>query len=216
MHALNTFPKPKILLLPIFGMGIFMFFYIIAATKYPGGSWALPNENGFSFWNNYLCDLLDDFAVNGEVNTARVLARAALGSICLSLILLWFYLPNLFLIKSSNLIVMWFSGLLALVTTLLLASGTHDVIVRIAGVFGVIALTTSCIEFYKAKFYKLLILGVICLIIFLINYIIYETNVYIRRLPMIQKITFSSFIFWFVCITRSLYQKARSFDKNKL
>lgn len=192
-----------------------MLLYFLAATKYPGGSWTFPNENGFSFWNNYLCDLLDDFAVNGEVNAARLLARASLGSICLSLILLWFYIPKLFLIKSSNRIVMWFSGLLALIITLFLTSGTHDVIIRIAGVFGVIALTTLCIEFYKTKFYRLLTLGIFCLIIFFINYIIYETNVYLRLLPVIQKITFSSFIFWFVCIDISLYQKARLFYKNK-
>lgn len=207
-------PRPYIMLIPLIGMGLFIGLYFLAAMHYPGGSWNFSDDNGFSFLNNYLCDLLDDYAINGEINSARVFARAGLGILCFSLILLWFYLPQLFETSSVNLIIMWLAGQLALVITVFLASGSHDVILRIAGVFGVIALITSFVELYKIRLFNHLRLGTLCLIIFFINYYIYETGVFIKALPVIQKITFSCFIIWFTSLDIYLYKKLMS-DSNK-
>lgn len=203
------FPKSYIVLFPLMGMGLFVVLYIIAALNYPGGSWAFTDQNGFSFWNNYLCDLLDDYAVNGTLNDARFFARAALGLLCASLLLLWYHLPKLFKNKSTNLIIMRLSGFLALIVTLFIASGTHDIIIRIAGLFGVVAFVTLFIELHKIRFNNLLIFGLFCLMIFFINYYIYETGSYIEMLPVIQKITFISFIVWFVLLDVSLYRSLK-------
>lgn len=209
MKALSYLKKPYLLLLPIFGMVLFIVLYILAAVAYPGGSWSFLDQDGFSFWNNYLCDLLDYYAVNGEINVARFYARWALVILCLSLIILWFYLPRLFLNKTINLNIMRYSGILALVIILFLASGTHDVIVRIAGVFGVIAFVLASIALFKNYFYRLFFLGLFCLIIFLVNYYIYETGSYIKGLSVIQKITFLSYMIWFVFLDLVLYRKVR-------
>jgi hypothetical protein len=209
MNLIPKAPKPYILLLPLFGMVLFVFLYIIAALKYPGGSWVMPQQNGFSFWNNYLCDLLDQNAINGELNTARYYARASLGLLCTSLILLWYYLPGLFSVKSSNLTIMWATGIISLVITLFLASGTHDITVRIAGIFGVIAFISCFVELYKALYFKLVMFGVACLLIFLANYYIYETGEFLNTLPTIQKITFVSCIIWFVVLDLVLYRKLK-------
>lgn len=207
---MKNHPNTFVLLLPIFGIGIFISLYVIATTYYPGGSWVDQGQNGFSFWNNYLCDLLDYYAINGDINIARFYARASLAFLCVSLIILWFYLPLLFLIKSVNLKLMSFSGILSLVITLFLASVSHDLIVRIAGVFGAIAIILLIVELHKIQFYKMLRLGVFCLIVFFLNYYIYETNLYIKMLPVIQKITFVSFISWFILLDISLYRKIKS------
>ncbi len=202
-------PKPKILLLPLFGMLLFVLFYILAALKYPGGSWIMPEQNGFSFWNNYLCDLLDQNAINGELNTARFFARTALTVLCLSLVLLWYYLPGLFKRKNFNKNIMWLSGMAALVATSFLSSGAHDRTVRIAGFLAVIAFLTCFVELFKARHIKLFIFGIGCLIIFLVNYHIYETGLYIRLLPVIQKITFICFIIWFIMLDVFFYRKLK-------
>ncbi|MDG1730365.1 MAG: hypothetical protein P8K68_08665 [Algibacter sp.] len=212
MNTKTGFPKPYILFLPLIGMGLFLFLYILAALNYPGGSWAFTNQSGFSFWHNYLCDLLDDYAINGKVNSARFFARAALGVLCSSIFFIWFFLPKLYTIKSINLIIMRLSGLLSLIITLFLASGTHDLIVRIAGIFGVIAVITCLVELYKAKYYKLLMLGVFCLIVFFVNFFIYETGYHIKILPVLQKITFISFIVWFVFLDIQLYKKLKFYN----
>ncbi len=202
-------PKPNILLLPLFGMLLFVLFYILAALQYPGGSWIMPQQNGFSFWNNYLCDLLDQNAINGELNTARYLARTSLTVLCLSLVLLWYYLPSLFKGKNFNKNIMWLSGIAALVAISFLSSGAHDRTVRIAGFLAVIAFLTCFVELLKARHIKLFVFGIGCLIIFLVNYYIYETGLYIRLLPVIQKITFICFIIWFIMLDVFFYRKLK-------
>lgn len=210
IDILPAVPKPYVLLMPVAGMVLFVILYILAAFNYPGGSWIVLDQEGFNFWNNYLCDLLDRNAINGELNPARFFARASLGVLCVSLVLLWYYLPALFANKSINLIIMWLAGLMALVITMSLTSGTHDITVRIAGFLGAIAFISCFIELYKAKHFKLLIFGIICLLIFLTNYYIYETGTFLRSLPVIQKITFVCFIIWFVFIDFSLYKKLKT------
>jgi len=209
MNIIPKTPKPNILLLPLFGMLIFVLLYILAALRYPGGSWIMPQQNGFSFWNNYLCDLLDHNAINGELNTARYFARSSLTVLCLSLALIWYYLPSLFNGKNYNKKIMWLSGIAALVATSFLSSGAHDRTVRIAGFFAVIAFLTCFIELLKARHIKLFVSGIGCLMIFLVNYYIYETGLYIGFLPVIQKITFISFIIWFVMLDVLLYRKLK-------
>ncbi|MCK5442718.1 MAG: hypothetical protein KAJ23_12585 [Maribacter sp.] len=207
-------PKPNMLLLPLGGMGLFMALYLLAALTYPGGSWIVPGQNGFSFWNNYLCDLLDHNAINGELNSARHFARASLGVLCTSLLLLWYNLPHMFSSRSGNQTLMWFTGILSLITTLFLTSETHDITIHIAGAFGIIALITCIIELRKAGHNKLFLLGVLCLLVFLTNYYIYETEFFIESLSVIQKITFVLFISWFICLDVALYRKVMLPRKN--
>jgi len=199
--------KPNMLLLPLGGMGSFVLFYILAALNYPGGSWVAREQDGFSFWHNYLCDLLDIYAINGEPNTARFYAIVALVLLCTGLFLLWFYLPRLFENKSTNRSIMQISGLLSLITIVFLAFGNHDKVVRMAGFLGVIAFITCFIELHRSGHKNLFLWGVICLLVFLINYYIYETGFLIRLLPVIQKITFVLFISWFICLDVALYLK---------
>ncbi len=212
--SLPAAPKPFVVLLPLVGMVLFVVLYVLAAIDYPGGSWIVREQEGFSFWNNYLCDLLDFKAINGELNTARFLARSSLGILCTSLILLWYYLPALFLKKNTNLVVMWLAGILALLTTMFLAAGTHDIIVRIAGFFAVVAFISCFIELYKANYLSLLFWGIVCLLIFLVNYYIYETGIFIRSLPVVQKVTFICFIVWFSFLDISFYKYLKLKQNN--
>ena len=103
---------------------------------------------------------------------------------------------------------MWSSGILALVATCFLSSGTHDFTVRLAGLFGSIAFISCFIELYRHRYFKLFYYGIGCLFIFIINYYVYETGIYISALPIIQKITFLSFIAWFVILDLMLMKKA--------
>ena len=189
------------------GMILFVVFYIIAAMRYPGGSYSFPNQIGFNLKANYLCDLLDSQTINGLQNTARTYARMALAILCFSLILLWLYLPKLFTVKSKCQIIMSVAGILSMVITLFLASEVHDIIIRIAGVFGTLALILAVFELYKDRYVMLFFLGIICLVLFLTNYYIYETELLLYTLPLIQKITFIFCISWFILLNRALHKK---------
>ncbi|MEZ2415578.1 hypothetical protein ACA086_11490 [Muriicola sp. E247] len=203
-------PGQYTLLIPFLGMACFVILYLIAAIVYPGGSAMNPQQIGFSFWNNYLCDLLDEFAINGSLNTARLYARLALGVLCTSLMLLWFYLPKLFERKTLNQYIMWFSGLLAFLVVFFMAGNSHDLIVRIAGAFGFIAFISCSRELLRTGYYRLGLLGLFCLLIFAVNYYIYETGINIILLPLIQKITFVSCLIWFFGLNYCLMKRLKN------
>ena len=207
--------KSIAILLPLVGMVMFILLYAIAAKHYPGGSWADPGQTGFSFWNNYLCDLLDTHTVTGVLNPARVYARIALLVLCTSLMLLWHGLPKLFKHQNHNLKIMQWAGVLSFGVTLLLGSESHDTITRIAGFIGVIALILLFVNFYRVRYYALLGFGLFCLTIFFLNYYIYETGILIHLLPFIQKVTFLSFILWFAVLNVFVYRaQKREMDQR--
>lgn len=200
---------PARLVVPVAAMVLFILFYIIAALKYPGGSWQDPSHTGFSFWNNYLCDLLDSIAINGSQNTAKVWSRTALAILCIGLVYLWYHLPILFARRGWGTKIFWTSGLLAFITLFTLSEGMHDISVRIAGLFGTIALVALVLELYRYEYTTLYPLGIICILIFLVNYGIYETGNGLRFLPVLQKFTFSLFFLWFFQVNRILYKVNR-------
>jgi hypothetical protein len=196
-----------VLLAPLAGIALFVLLYLLAAGAYPGGSYANPEQEGFSYRHNYLCDLLDEEAINGELNTSRHFARWSLGILCASLLVLWYQIPQIFDISSKRIYFIRFSGILALGTLVFLSDGTHDRIVWIAGAFGVLALIICTLELYWAGYRVLYMLSVLNLLIFLLNYYIYETGIFLKALPMIQKLTFVLFLLWFVLLDLALYRK---------
>ena len=105
---------------------------------------------------------------------------------------------------------MWISGILALGTTFFLSAGTHDITVRIAGLFGLIAFIASLVELVRIKYFRLFYLGLLSVVIFVINYYIYETGIFIGILPVLQKFTFACCILWFFLLNISLIKKART------
>lgn len=202
--------KQTIALIPVAGMLLFLIFYAIAAKHYPGGSMVSPGHPGFDFKNNYLCDLMDGYAINGAVNSSSVYARIAFGLLCLSLMLLWYLIPKLFGTKRSVQKLMRLSGMLSMVTALFLASGIHDLITRISGFFGILALIVLCMELFKEGFRKLAILGVLSLLMILANFYIYESESALKLLPLLQKITFLSCIIFFFLLNISLYRQLKN------
>ena len=188
-------------------MALFVLCYVVAAGLYPGGSWNDPVQLGFSWRHNYLCDLLDTLAVNGELNDGRYWARVALAFLCLGLMVLWYHLPELTKGAAWFRYLLRYSGMAALGTTVFLSADTHDLTVRVAGVFGGVALCFLIAGLWRQGHKAFVSLGGWCLGMFLVNYTIYETGDYLYWLPMIQKITFTSFLAWFVWMDVFLWQR---------
>ena len=200
---------PSRLYLPVLAMALFVLFYVVAALKYPGGSWNDPQHTGFSIWNNYLCDLLDTYAINGSVNTARIWSIIALAVLCSGLFYLWYHLPILFVNRNKGVKIMWWAGMLAFISTLTLSAKTHDISVWMSGFFGTTALVALIAELVRNNYVTLYPLGILCLFVFLMNYGIYETRFGIEILPAFQKVTFTLFFLWFLQLNRVLYKVNR-------
>ena len=199
--------KVHLLLVPFIGMGLFLILYVIAAFYYPGGSYADPDQIGFSFLDNYLCDLLDNYAINGNENNARIPSRIAFGFLCFTLIFIWYNIPRLFKTRNFNHHLIRVCGILSMLTAMFIASGTHDTIVYMAGIVGIVAFMATLMELFKEGRYKLLIMGLCCLVLILINYVIYEMGINRNMLPVIQKMTFIICISWFLLLMFSIHKK---------
>ena len=69
--------------------------YGMAIKLYPGGTWEDRSTSGYSFWSNYLCDALQQPALNGFHNPGADFGLAAYGFLLLTLVFWWTILAKL-------------------------------------------------------------------------------------------------------------------------
>ena len=89
--------KNLVSILPTIGILIFVGFYLYSATLYPGGSQVNLNSIGYDWVNNYWCDLMNKYGVNGQVNQARIYSITAMIILCMSLTVFLYNLHKLLL-----------------------------------------------------------------------------------------------------------------------
>ncbi len=193
------------ILLPFYGSVLFAGLYLIATLYYPGGSQADISSKGFSWVNNYWCNLLSEKAMNGQINGAKPIAITALFVLCITLATFWFIFPRYSNFKRNRRILFQISGILSMLIAMFLFTNFHDIIVDIASLFGFIAMVGTFIGLNKLKWKKLFWLGMFNLILIGINNILYYVEGLIDYLPVVQKITFFFVLLWICLISINLY-----------
>lgn len=198
--------KNILVLTPIFGVIVFVFLYIIATILYPGGSQIDKNAIGFSWTNNYWCNLLNESAINGQPNPAKPVAITGMLVLCLTLSLFWYLFARHIVFDKKLKLTIQFSGILAMVIAFFLYSNiNHDLITNLASIFGIVATVGTFVGLYKAKWFWLLWLGLFNILLVGLNNYVYYTKELIVFLPVIQKISFATFLVWICCININLY-----------
>ncbi len=195
------------MLIPVFGIIIFMVLYVIAAFLYPGGSQVDKNSSGFSWTNNYWCNLLNSYAINGQPNPARPVALTAMAILCGTLAFFWYLFPTQINFSELGRLVIQIAGAVSMTIALFLFTDFHDMIINLASLFGFIALIGTFAGLYKIKFYYLFWLGMLNVLLVALNNYVYYSNGLILYLPVIQKISFAFFLLWIGCINLVLYLK---------
>lgn len=195
--------------MPFYGSLLFVLLYIVATFFYPGGSIADKSTKGFDWINNYWCDLTDLVARNGEINFARPFALSAMLILFSSLAVFWFHLPKLFQSSKFNQIIRY-SGIASMTIAVFMFTPFHDVVINVAGVFGILTLSGTIIGLYKNKYPKLFYYGLFCLATLMLNFFIFDTGWLLSLLPVIQKATFVFFFIWICLIDVYLYQLIKS------
>jgi hypothetical protein len=82
----------------------------------------------------------------------------------------------------------------------------HDLITNLASVFGLIATTGTFIGLFKAKWYGLFAFGLLNILLVGLNNYVYYNKGLIVYLPIIQKISFVTFIVWVCSIDIKIYR----------
>jgi hypothetical protein len=204
----TTIKPPNIwVLTPLFGTLLFICLYFAATLSYPGGSQADKNSKGFSWINNYWCNLLNENAMNEQHNSARPLAMAAMFVLCLTLAIFWYIFPHQIDLKKRSRLTIQISGALAMTIGMFLFTDLHDTIVNVASLCGLVATIGTFIGLHKLKWTKLFWLGIFNLTLVALNNILYYGDGLKLYLPVVQKITFLFFLLWICLITINLYHR---------
>jgi hypothetical protein len=198
------------ILTPFIGSLLFIALYIIAALLYPGGSGTDKTAMGYSWTNNYWCNLLSANAINGQTNIARPVAVTAMFILCLSLFTFWILFPALTQLKKYHKLLIQVAGTICMLTSFLLLTGIdHDLAINISSAFGLIAMIGTLIALYQLKWKRLFAIGLFDLLLVALNNYLYHSNE-MMYLPIVQKISFLSFLIWFSLISINLYQRSGS------
>ena len=195
-------------LTPIFGTIVFVVLYGVATLLYPGGSQVDKNSIGFSWTNNYWCNLLNETAINGQPNSSRSIALAGMLVLCLTLSFFWYNFPKQININKNLKQIIQVSGILAMITAFFLFTQiNHDLVTNAASSFGAIAIIGTFIGLYKNKLHNLFQFGLFNILLVVLNNLCYYNKELIIFLPVVQKISFVAFLVWICSISVQLYNR---------
>jgi len=187
------------------GSLLFIILYVIAALLYPGGSGADKTASGYSWTDNYWCNLLSEKAINGQSNAARPVAVTAMFILGLSFSTFWILFPALTHLKKYHKLLIQVGGTVCMLTSLLLLTSIdHDLAINTSSAFGFIAMVGTLIALYQLKLKWLFAIGLFDLLLVALNNYLYHSNE-MMYLPIVQKFSFLSFLIWFSFISINLY-----------
>lgn len=200
VHRRTTFPW----LLPIISVIAFVMSYATAARLYPGGTRADPQRVGFSFTENYWCDLIDVTTYAGRHNGARPVAIGAMIVLCMGLAVLWWSVPVLFPWAPRRGALVRVAGVSSGVVIPLVATPMHDLAIDVAGILGVLGFVTTVTALGSRAGRALNVLAGSALLIAVSNFAIWQSGVGLSVLPLVQKGAFALFLGWVVLLALHL------------
>jgi len=193
--------------IPIYGMGVYLIVFTIAAIFYPGGSFNYPNASGYSFFHNFLCDTMLPITPSGVENPARTIAVISHLVLSFTMIMFFYILPEIFSVQNRNTkIIRWF-GMLTMSIFILMYTPYHDYIVTITGILGTFALLPFFIELYRYSDKGLIRLAYLCYAFSIVVFFIFETKLGYFYLPFLQKITFFLDAWWVIWVSLIVVRK---------
>jgi len=195
MKNINTKYLPYF---PIVGMVLYIIVFTFAAIAYPGGSINVPDAIGYSFYNNFLCDVMNPTTQNGGANEARPLAIVSHLILSFTMISFFYILPRIFSVKNRNTKMIRYFGMATMTVFIFMYTSHHDLIVTLTGILGTFALIPFFIELHHYKNKGLKLLAYLCYVLSIIVFFIFETKIGFYYLPFLQKITFVVDAWWVI------------------
>ncbi|MEQ8302978.1 MAG: hypothetical protein RIB47_06275 [Cyclobacteriaceae bacterium] len=193
--------------LPIVGMLLYVLVFTAAALSYPGGSLNEPASVEYSFFHNFLCDVMDPITKSGAENNARSMAVISHLILSFTMISFFFVLPEIFHQKNRNTQLVRIFGMLTMTVFIFMYTPYHDQIVTATGVLGTIALIPFFLELRQYEGKSLKQLAFTCYALSVVVFFIFETKYGFYYLPFLQKITFVLDAWWVIWVSLIVLQK---------
>ena len=192
---------------PVVGLVLYVIVFTVASSNYPGGSVNVPHDTGYSFFHNFLCDVMNPVTQGGKVNHARPLAVVSHLILSGSMISFFYVLPEIFETSNRNTRMIRGFGMTTMTVFILMCTKHHDAIVTATAVLGSLALIPFFIELRKYSGQKLKNLAYACYAMSIIVFLIFVTKIGFYYLPFIQKITFVLDAWWVVWVSLIVSRK---------
>lgn len=183
-----------------------MLFYV-ATIYYPGGSQFNHYAQAYSWEHNYWCNLLYKNALNGEPNKARLIALFAMICLNSSVAGFWLLFPTLTKLGFSKKLLIQFSGILSMLIASFISSKLHDSLILLASLFGLVALVGTLYVLLKLHWIVVFYFGLLNLFLLALNFLFYFNDTLIYFLPILQKVTFITFLSWFSIMSYKMYDR---------
>lgn len=198
-------------------VGGFVVLELIAMRLYPGGTWWEPATHGVRFWQNFLCDLESEVALNGEPNAiGSRFAETAMLVMVVGLLPFWWVMPRLFArLRGIGIAVrvLGLASLAGIVAVSLMPSqrfgALHGVAVVIAGAPGLSAgvLAVAGLARAEARPRIAAALGGAMLAFSLVDFALYTRTMLYGGpgpilLPIAQKLALLLLLAWMVVVAR--------------
>lgn len=157
--------------------------------------------------HNYWCDLMDHTAYNGEVNPGSTIAIVATAFVCGSIGILCYYFPLALQVQEPLSWVIQWSGIISMTVFLFLFTKWHNQVILVASPLAGIALFTILIALFNLQEWPLLYFAIVCFLLSLANFVIYQTGWMLSILPVLQKILFASIAIWAALVNVLIIKK---------
>lgn len=199
--------KDLLRLLPTFGILIFIGIYVYSTSLYPGGSQWDATSVGFDWKQNFWCNLMSEYALNGLENPARPVALLGMIILCSSMTLFFFQFANYFEKNRNWNMTIKIAGALAMFSAVFIFTRFHDIMTTILSVCGVIGIIGIVRALHKNKmtFYK--VSGIICMLLIGIINLLYFNEDLIKYLPLVQLMGFILILSWTVGLNFEMKSK---------
>lgn len=198
-----TWPRAVALWLPVAGVVSFVAAYFYAAALYPGGSRLDHRTVGYHHLANYWCDVLDGVTYSGAPNPGRPIALAATVAFPLSLIPLWWALPQLFATQINLGRVVRAGGLATMVASTLIFTPIHDRVIHLASAIGLVTLSALVLALWRTGRAELCRVGLLAAVIGVVNYAFWASGTGGALLPGTQKLAYAAFLIWVLQLTHA-------------
>jgi len=154
---------------------------------------------GYDWVNNTISALFQPNALNGDTNPARYFAITAMLVYCLTLVFIFRIVAKNSISKFHRKTIE-IAGIGFAVYAFLIVTPMHNLMVSIALVFFLVTVVSMLHNLYLQKNIPLLIMGIVCISIPLINATLYYGDFIYEILPAVQKTGSLACAVWFILV----------------
>lgn len=188
-------------------VALFALLVLLAIQRYPGGTWFDPRAPGHDIFRNFLCDLTQPIALNGQRNPGFGLAKAAMivldvGLLCLFWVVTLIAAPSRLTRPLRVLAAISFAGIIAVPLTPSLELGAiHTVAVLAGAIPGVLAGVVAMVLLRRTPHRWLFLLGAAAIAVAAVDVAIYAVNAASHAppalmVPVLQRLSLVLLLAW--------------------